>query len=346
MPTAAAIEAAIQFATGSDSASDSPQASPASGGDSGAESAPDAVATPQSPPAAQPPNGADRSTEEARETKRSLLSERLAEVRERRAAARLDRQAREQADHAKKDREAAAAERAKWEGLRNGTFLDGMKALGKDPREVFEQMKQEAVEAGKPEAQIRQMQERFDKLLAETVEPLKKTIEGLREEKKQTEAREQAREESARFSADFDRTMQSPDFAPLRIEYGDERLVSMVRSFVTNPGSIVQHAKALKVELTHDDGRFSMREALTVLKRAQEEHEAQKQRRAQAVAPPSQPAPAPAGKKPTVNGTQERADNPLGNEPASSRASNATGKSPSESRRQRVQRLIDEGGGS
>lgn len=279
-----------------------------------------------------------------KQAKRELLAAKLADIRERQQARALERQARGHVSKAKEDADAAAAERAKWEGLRTGTFVDGMRALGKDPREVLEQMKTEALKAGTPEFQISQMQERFDaelkRAISEHVEPLKKTIEQLTTEN----AEKDAAALDSRFGADFERTVQVEDFRALRVEYGEDRLFSMVRGFLASPKTLVTNAKALGVDLTHQDGRFSMREALTVLRRAQEEHEAQKQRRAQAVATPNPAGQGAPEKRPKVNGTVEVPSNPLGNTPASSRASGAPVE-PRLSRRERVQRLADEDGG-
>lgn len=333
MPISANVQALIADlpadSPAAGSASESAAPAPPEDGVSGA----DPAVAPGGAPANEDPAAADR------ETKRSLLSEKLAEVRERRRAASLEKQARERAERAKSDSETAAAERAKWEKLRNGTFVEGMRELGRDPREVLEEMKREALEAGTPAAEIRRMQERFDgelrKVLTEQVEPLKKTIEQLQAEREEAAAREV----ETRFVSDFERTVKADDYRPLIVEYGEERLFDLVRGFYDRPGSIVRHAKALGVDLTHDDGRFSMREALTVLKRAQDEHEAQKQRRAQAVATPTQAGQGVPEKKPTVNGAAP-ATNPLGNEPASSRAS-ANVQAPRLTRQQRVQKLID-----
>jgi hypothetical protein len=348
MPLAAAIEAAIIKETGSDSTSESSQTSPALGGDSGVESASANAAAKPEPGktgvATELQKTEADDSQKAQKTKHELLQEKLAHVREQRQAQQIAKRAKAEADATKTDREAAKAERAKWEALKNGTFLEGMKALGRDPREAFEQMKDEAINAGKPEYQIKQMQERFDAALKEAVEPLKKTIEELTAERAQAKQEQDAREHNARFSSDFATQIKSPDFLGLVIEYGEERLESMVRGFVTNPGTIEKYAKALGVDLTHADGRFSMREALTVLRRAQEQHEAQKQSRVQKNATPSQAASAPAEKKPTVNGTTERSGNPLGNQPASSRASTDAPKRPRTTRAERIEKLIKEDG--
>lgn len=339
MPLAANIEAAISKEVGSASASESAQTSPAPVVDSGAESAPADGINQEPAQAGEPPRpsaGAD-----VQKTKHELLREKLAAAREERAAKRLSQEA-------KADREAAAAERQKFEGLKNGTFLDTIKALGKDPREVFEEMKREAIEAGKPEAQIRIMRQRFDAQLKEALEsvkketePLKSEVERLRREKEDLEAREKERELMTRFSSDFSAQIKSDDYRDLRVEYGEERLLGMVRSFLTKPEALQHYARQYKVDLTHDDGRFSMREALTVLKRAHAEHEEQKSARAKSSSAPSQAAPAQADKQPTVNGT--RAENPLGNSPASARSSNDSPKKPRLSRKERIERLVNGG---
>jgi hypothetical protein len=282
---------------------------PAAGDGSEADSASGA-----SSPAA-PPDGA--TTPEAPTSdpavKRQLLEEKVAALREARRAAQIEAKARRAAAEAAADRKAAAEERAKFDGLKNGTFLETIKALGQDPRQVFEEMKREAIEANAPEAQIRRMQERFDAQLREQLEPLQQTIEELRAEKEQAAARAH----EAQMRADFSAHVQA--YPKLREEYDDADLERLARRFVSEPDALYMHAESLGLTLPPD--RFTMRHILDVLQATQDAHEQKRQQRRAAIAPNPQATPAPPVAR-TVNGTS--AVTTLGNDFSSTRASEST----------------------
>lgn len=338
MPSPEAIQRAIDSLGGETAEADSPAdpapVSPAPKTDSTGESAPaDGGAVGDN--AAKPSPGAADPASEERKTKHALLEEKLAHVRERRAADRIEKKARETAAKAEQDAKVAAEERGKWESLKSGTFFEGIKAQGRDPKAVFEEMKQEAIKASTPEAQIERMQALFDKQLREAVEPLQKRVDELTEREKEL----LEREESTTFRADFTAEVQADAYKSLRIEYGDDRLFRIADGLKKNPAQLRAYARELKVKLTYDDERFTMQDILGVLRRAQDSHEEEKQRRAGQFAPPQAQA-TPAAVEKTVNGTVQPAANPLGNAPASSRATNEAAK-PRLTRAQRVQKLAD-----
>jgi hypothetical protein len=301
-----------------DSAPDKEAGAPPTGPASGAESAAgaldrDAAGSPASPGSPATPTMAD------------VFAEKLAEVRERRKAGRVLQSARQQqgegarlAAEAKADREAAAAERARWETLKDGSFLDGIKALGKDPAQAFAEMQREAIEAGTPEAQMKRMREEFSRQLGEQVAPLQKTIEQL------TQERDAAKQEASErgFATDFASDVKADAYRELRIEYPDERLLAHAKNFRDNPKFFYEVARQHQVRLTDPAQGFNMVDILNVLQSVQDAHRAgTESRRAALAAPPSvaaeQPAPSP-----TVNGTAARrnAGQTIGNDLTTARA--------------------------
>jgi hypothetical protein len=264
------------------------------------------------------------------------LAEKLAAVRDRRrrekAESRLGERERgiaEREKAAEGARQAAAAERAKYDALRTGTFKDTILALGHDPRVVFKDMQQEAIEAGKPEAEIRRMRADFEKQMGEKLAPLAQTIEELKQQNAALlEERQRNAEENAHrsFVSDYQEHVQDQKYVDLRIEYGDKRLFNLVRGMKGNPDQLRAYAKELGVRLTFPDRRFNMQDILNVLTAAHVAHDTErKQRREQMQAPnESQTQPSTLASPKTVNGATERRPaetNPLGNDSASTSAS-------------------------
>lgn len=326
---AARIDAAVIAATGGD-APDNAVAEPA-----GETAAPEGGA-----PAAA--GGAAEQTPEQVEAsrvlaaKRELIEEKLRNQRERRQANGLGKAARETAAKATADQEAAAAERSKWEALRTGTFKDGMAALGRDPRVVFEEMQREAIEASTPEAEMKRMRADFEKQMGEKLAPLQETIDQLLREKRES----QAGAYHAQLAGAFRETVQDAKYLELRAEYDDRGLFQYVKHFDKNPDVFVAAAKSYGVRLTDPSQGFTMREILDVLKAAQDQHDQGKQERRSKLLPPaSPPAETQSGKPHTVNGTAARsnAGQPIGNDLATERAA------PSRklSRAERIQAEID-----
>lgn len=324
-----------------DSAPDKVAGSPPTGTASGAESAAGASesvagSSPAAPDASAAPTMADLFAEKLAKVRdaRKMQRESSTAGREREAAAR----ARQEAEA---DRQAAAAEKARWDGLKNGTFLDTLKAAGKDPAKAFAEMQREAIEAGTPEAQMRRMREEMDRQLAETVEPLKKTIEQLQAERDATHSKAQ----EAAFSDDFKKDVGASDYQELRIEYPDERLLAHAKNFRDNPKFFYSVAKEHGVRLTSPGEGFTMVDILNVLKSVQDAHRAgTEQRRAALAPPPSGEAERPATSA-TVNGTAERrnAGQTIGNDLATARAADGkfvpTGSTASQRVRERARRL-------
>jgi hypothetical protein len=328
---------------GAEPASDAPAAAPPSGASSGVDSAPAAV------------DASGQATEAAAPTLAEVLREKLAKTREARQAQRAEQRAREArseaariAAEAKADREAAAAEKARWEGLKNGTFLDGIKALGKDPREAFAEMQAEAIEAGTPEAQQRRMREEFDRQLkAETERVARELREELAAEK--AAAAEQAL--AARFESDFVRAVADPAYEALRDEYEDEAIFGYANALRAAPQQLYALAGQLGVRLTDPSKGFTMRDILNVLRAKQAEHigaaERRRAARTAAAPPPSQAAPhAARTPSPTVNGTaasRNAGATTIGNDLATERASDGKfvpkGSTASARLRERVRRL-------
>ncbi len=272
--------------------------------------------------------GADASQEaEARKTKYELLQEKLREARERRQAQRVRAEALSSKAQAEADRKAAADERAKWEALRSGNFKDAITAMGRDPGEVFREMQEEAKAAGTPEAVQKRMLDMFERQMREKVEPLKQEIEDLKAERAQLAVRE----ETSRFRSEFQRVIIDDQYQSLREEYDD--------------GEILDFAFSVKDDLTKAGKRFTIIDVLSVLKSAQDEHNAKKEaRRTRLQTAKQSPAAQAASEKPTVNGTAERrnAGTTLGNHLASERASGSSG-SPRQTRAERIRRMIDDG---
>jgi hypothetical protein len=266
--------------------------------------------------AAPPPE--ENEATKAQAAKRALLEARLAEVTERRKAQRLNERAREAARAAEADRQAAAEVRAKFDALKQGNFKEGLAALGRDPRQVFEEMQREAIEANTPEAEIKRLRADFERQMGEKLEPLQKTIEQLQRER----AVLAARDHDAQLQTAFMAEVQDPEFLSLRTEYDDVDLVGYVKHFDQNPEAFHASAKQYGVQLTNPNRGFTMREILTVLKAAQDAHDQGRQQRAARLQATTAPA-APSAKTPTVNGTAPRgnAGTTIGNDLAGERAS-------------------------
>lgn len=285
---------------------------------------------------------------EVRNARLSLLAEKTKALRESRRAKKTEGRFSERQKELDERQKKIDAEATKYEGLRNGTFLETIKGLGKDPQEVFKEMVAEAKRQGTPEAQIAMMRDQFSKQLNEAVEPLKQSLEEERKKRQELEDDHKKRieaQENEVFAADFDVQVKAPDWVDLRVEYGDKRLLRLVSNLKSDPDAMRAHAKELGVKLTYPDRRFTMKDILSVLKAAHVAHETEKkQRRDQMQAPTSSqgaPQQAPANAR-TVNGTAEKRNagtNPLGNDSAASKAS-APGGRPRLSRQARIDRAM------
>lgn len=299
----AKVSALINASEGptADSGPDKGAGAPPSGNASGSESAVGGLESaaggnPAAPGSPAAPSMADVFAEKLAKTREARQAQRLAST-----ASRDAHEAARVRQEAAADREAAAAERKQWEELKSGNILETLKRAGRDPAEVFAQMQREAIESGTPEAQLRRMREEMDRQLADTVEPLRKTIEQLTAEK----ARAEMQSAEQGFASDFGGAIEDPSFEDLRIEYPDDRLLQHAKNFRDNPKFFYDVAKQHQVRLTDPTQGFNMRDILNVLKSVQDAHRAGTESRRAARAPaPSEAAPSAAS--PTVNGTAER----------------------------------------
>jgi hypothetical protein len=252
-----------------------------------------------------------------------LFAEKLAKVTDARRANRVLERARAQgseaarlAAEAKADRDAAAKERAELADGRKD-FRKFFAANGMDPKTAYEEMTRQALEADTPDAKLKVMQAAWKAELAETVEPLKKTIAELTEEKKQAAA--QATERSRQDN--FNRAVQADAYESLRDEYPPESLYRHVQNMIVDPELFYAHQERLKVRLTSPGKGYNMEDILNVLKSAQDEHETGKQtRRATRAAPTPSDAAPNAAPSPTVNGTRTAATTTIGNDLTTARA--------------------------
>lgn len=254
---------------------------------------------------------------------------------------------------ARKAREEAESERSKWANAgKDRPFLDVIKDAGRDPREVFEAMKDEALKAGTPEAKMEAM-DRAWKARIDAMEAKLQASEKAREEERK-EREEQQRQigverANAAFVSDFRSSIEDAKFTVLVDEYPPEKLLGIAGALRENPEYFFGQAKDLGVELTDPDGTFNMIDILNVMLKTQQRHQAyqEEQRRKKSAAPQSSPAgpqQPPAATKQTVNGTAERkAGNALGNQLAATRAADPA--SPKkETREERLKRLGDKYG--
>lgn len=344
MPDLAKIEAvAAKLSTeGAEPASEENAAAPPDGVSSGAGSAPaDEGASASVDGAASP--GAPTIDSAAIERK-------LAADRERREERARKKQQAEDAAAAKREREAAEAERKAdaeaREKYKSMSWKERALAEGRDPREVWEEMRQEALAAGTPEARIEAVEKLWGSKLEDSnrrIEALEKRLDDQQKAHTEERAREQQAVKDQRFVHAFERTLAKPEYEALTDEYQPEQLFGFAVSFRDHPEQLFERAKALGVrleweeqaaarlaageDLTDEEPTFTMSDILNVLRTTQERHYArlEEQRRKKTAAPPTGPgAPprqAPVAKQPTVNGTAERnAGTSLGNHLASSRA--------------------------
>lgn len=247
----------------------------------------------------------------------------------------LKKQAAAEREEATKKKADADAELAKWKALgKDQKWLDAIKAAGHDPRVVYEEMRQEALKAGTPEARFEALEKKHADEMAELRAELKKRDDREAEREKQREEAQkkaQAAEHARLFEADFNQALRVKEFAPLLEEYEPEQLLGLATKLFDNPKTIFDHAKSLNVALTAKDGTFTMQDIFRVMRATQAAHHAKMQRRNQSAAPQTREAPVTQEPeaKPTVNGTAERkAGSPttIGNDLATIRASGKSDK--------------------
>lgn len=368
MPDIAKIEAVAAKLGPSEGAEPAPEndaaATPA-GVASGSGSAPaDGGSPPPQGGEAGPAGPSPGATISAEEIERKLAADR-----ERRAERARKRQADEDAAAAKKAREEAeqakkdAAEQAeKW---RKMPWRERALAEGRNPLEVFNEMREEALKANTPEARFEAMekawQERHEALAAE-LKAEREARENERKERDEEAKKAQKTHSERAFQHDFERTVMDQKYESLRDEYDAPQLFQIVQVQRDNPDKFLEHAKSLGVrlqweevaaarlaageDLTDEDPTFTMVDILNVLKAVQDRHfkRLEEQRRKKQAAPQTAPeAPAkkaPVAKQTTVNGTAERnAGSSLGNNIAATTAAGA----PTDTRKSREQKVKELG---
>lgn len=250
----------------------------------------------------------------ARAARLALYEQKLKERREKVQSDRALARARAAQKAADEDRRAAAEEKKKYDGLKLGTMKETLEALGRDPRQVWEEMNKEAIEASTPEAQARRDREAIERAFNEKLTPLQQEVERLRA--REAEVSRMAHEQA--LVSSFSRELADPAFKDLRIEYSDEALLEHAQHYDRNPDQLRAAAREYGVRLTAPERGFTMHELLQVLSAAQAAHNAGVQAR-RAAQSPAEPQSAPR----TVNGTAPRrnAETAIGNELASQRAS-------------------------
>lgn len=321
----AKLEAADAAAAGAEPAPDANAVAPQHGDASGAGSVPADATGGTGGQSGAGPSPAGATTHDVLEAKLAADRNRRLTKGEKRAA-RLEREKQQQITaKLEADQKEAAASKEQWKNLGKGkSWLETLKEAGRDPRQVFEEMRTEALKAGTPEARI----EAMEKAVLQFQESTEKALKEERDERQREREAAQRERQQAIFVDDFRQGIARPEFAPLLDEYEPPQLLRFCEQLRQTPDYLMQEAKKLGVRLTGDDGTFNMIDILSVMKASVDAVIARReQRRTQSAAPPSStaaPTQAPAATKPTVNGTAARtAGNTIGNDLAASRASEA-----------------------
>ncbi len=277
----------------------------------------------------------------ARAARAEILATKLADARAKRHGERLKAQAKEERRAAAADREAAKAERAKYDGLRTGSFKDTLKTLGRDPIKTWEEMNKEAIEASTPEGAARRDRETAEQrerereaALEERFKPVLSELEQLRAERVQWAADVHR----SKVHGAFQHAAADPAFKELRIEYDDDALLEYATHYDKNPDQFRAAAHQYGVRLTAPEKGFTMHELLQMLSAAQAAHNSGVQARRAAQRPPEQQS-----GPPTVNGTAPRRNAAVtGNDSANGRATGTedSALSPKERMRQRAREEI------
>ena len=297
-----------------------------------------ATPVPKAAPVAAPPPDPDA---EVRAARLKLFEEKLADRRAKNQGEKLRAQARTEAKAIADERKAVAAEKAKYEGLKTGSFKQTLSALGRDPVKTFAEMQQEAIEASTPEGAARREKEAAEQrekekeaALEERFKPILSELEQLRAERAQWEEETH----KTKIGQSFQHVAADPAFRELRVEYDDDALLEYAHLYDKNPGAFYEAAAQYNVRLTSPGKGFSMHELLQVLSAAQAAHSSGVQARRAAHRPPERQSGSP-----TVNGTAPRRNAAApGNDLAPETPTGAEDRSlpPAERLRLRTQRAI------
>ena len=273
----------------------------------------------------------------------SELRAKLERDREKRALAAERKRAREDREAAEAARKEAEAVREKWAKLgKDGSILERVKEAGANPREVFEQMRDEALKAGTPEARI----EAIEKAYAARFEAMEAQLKAERDAREQARMAATEAERERIFDGQFGRAVQHEAFAPLLEEYDPEDLYPIVRQMRDNPDVLFDAAERLGVDLgidlTDPEAQYNIGHIFQVLTAQQAAHQAKRQRRTKRAAPTESQSEQPTeAKRPTVNGTEARnAGSTIGNDLAASSAGAPPDLS-NEDHKARLKRLIE-----
>lgn len=284
---------------------------------------------------------ADSTSPEATKTQHALLQEKLDRIRQENRDRREKAEAKRLRDEAEAERKAVAEERAKLEARKTKPWLERIKEDGLNPADVWEQMRQEALKAGTPEAKIEALQAAHQAEMASLRDELKSFRDSLEADKTAAEEARQLAEAEAEqrvFDSHFQTAIGLPQFSSLVDEYEPDTLYGIVAGLKENPQRLIAQARALRVNLTAPGGRFNMGDIFAVLKATQDAHRA----KLAAKQPPQEQAPQASGESKTVNGTTDRrnAGSALGNLAATERATDTR---PRTTRAERIRRLIHGG---
>jgi hypothetical protein len=249
-----------------------------------------------------------------------LFGEKLAQTREARRAAKIAEQALSIRQKATEEAKAAADERAALaEGRKD--FKKFFEANGMNAREAYEEMTRQAIEADTPEAQLKAMQADFKRQLEDTVAPLRAQLE----EAKRREAEFTAHQQQQAVAGAFQKFAADPAYNDVRVEYGDERIFEKVSEMVQDPEFFYANAETYGVPTTGPDGRFTMRDALNLIKAVYDTDNAGREQRRTRLAPRDESsADTQSAQQPsTVDGTAARrnAGTTIPNDLATGRAS-------------------------
>lgn len=286
------------------------------------------------------------------EQRRALYAEKLAAIRQQNRERRelgLGARARAEAERlraeAQAEKERAAAERADLAAGRKD-FRKFFEANGMNPREAYEEMTRQAIEAGTPEGQLKAAQEAWK----EEMTGLRSEVEALRKERDDARAQAEAQAAESEFRSHFDDAVKSnaAAFESLRDAYTDDALIAKAAFLRDNPEAFYANLDTYKLRLTNPGKGFNMTDILNVLAAADaayEENRAKRRAARTAAAPPSNAAPQ-AAPSPTVNGTAEKrnaGEATIGNDLTTARASDGRfvpqGNSAAMRVRERVRRL-------
>lgn len=250
----------------------------------------------------------DEEAKRARELKLAEMEQRLAKMREKNGLRRLREYAKQEREKIESEKRTVAEQKQLYDGLKGGTFKETLEKLGRDPRQAFEEMQREAVEAGTPEAEIKRMRAEFERQLQEKLAPLedvKKELAALKQERE----RDALEARSAKLESVFLRSVQDAKYTDLRVEYDDAGLLPYVKHLDDNPDQFFALARKHNVRLTNPAKGYTMSEILDVLAAEQAQHRKGLEERRARLAPQVEAQVRGSEAKlqpPAVNGTTSR----------------------------------------